>query len=235
MEAPLDIRWNEPRPNGLHHEDLVLLSRVNNLLGLADVQAQRFLTQDVLSSGKHHLAELDMLCVYGANVNDLDIWISSKCLIANLICLYSLSLQSTLKHCKFYYLKHYFVNSGLLFCILEVEKSIPAMCVLDAKSVGKLLRPVKGPGGHGNHLVLVRIDGEGITEVVADFARRGNAPTSWRRHIPSSRVHSVSTYKEQHGFETSLNKKISRILNSHVPKFCLVIWQFQSKYLNCYC
>ena len=86
-----------------------------------------------------------MLSVDGPNVNHLDAGVSSQGLIANLICLYSLSslsLQSPLKHCKLYYLKHYFVNSGLLFRVLEVENSLPAMCVLDVEFLGKLFGPV---------------------------------------------------------------------------------------------
>ena len=49
------------------------------------------------------------------------------------------------------------------------------------------------------------------------------------------KIHSVSTYMGQRRFETSLSQHFSRILNSHVPNCCLVMWQFHSKYLNCYC
>ena len=48
-------------------------------------------------------------------------------------------------------------------------------------------------------------------------------------------LHAVSTYKGLRRLQTSLSQKLSRILNSHVPKFCLILWQFHCKYLNCYC
>ena len=37
----------------------------------------------------------------------------------------------------------------------------------------------------------------------------------------------LGTYKGQCGFQTSLSQNVSRILNSYVPKFCLIIWQFK--------
>ena len=49
-----------------------------------------------------------------------------------------------------------------------VETSIPAMSILYIEFIGKLFGPVDGPRSHRNHLVLFRIDGEGICKVVTD-------------------------------------------------------------------
>ena len=42
------------------------------------------------------------------------------------------------------------------------------MSIFYIKFVGKLFGPVDGPRSHRNHLVLFRIDGEGICKVVTD-------------------------------------------------------------------
>ena len=64
----------------------------------------------------------------------------------------------------------------------------------------------------------------------------GHPPSGCNKICPSYHqgLHSVTIYKGQHEFQTSLSQKILQNLNSCVPKFCLIFWQFQGKCIK-YC
>ncbi len=91
----LEIGRLEPRPDGLHEEELLLLGVGQHLLDFLDVHAQGLLTQDVLAIVKEELDQSQVRGVDGSNVDHLDVGIFGQGLIA-LVSLVNAKLVSKL-------------------------------------------------------------------------------------------------------------------------------------------